>query len=165
MTWGTRMTRNVWAFLGIMLLLAGLSPAHADDERCWEWDRTGPAIMQDTGASGAYLQLGNDMESNDIVPYLTFPSFPLCQSDDDMAYQVRPLGIGQINGRPLHFAYRCMGGRDLELMGQNPEDISIIIATIASQQPIEMKVGVHAYHGANCNGLDALKVTEQSMLL
>ena len=166
MIWGRKMTMNVWALLSALLLLVvGQSPAYAEDDHCWEWDRTGPATLQDARESEAYLQLGNDMESNDVVPYLTFPSFPLCQSDDEMAYQVRPLGIGQINGKPLHFAYRCMGGRDLELMGQNPEDISVIVATIASQQPIEMQVGVHSFRGANCNGLDALKVTEERMVL
>lgn len=165
MTWGTRMTRKVWAFLSTILLLSCLSVARADDGHCWGWDQTGPATMQDANASGAYLQLGNDMESNDIIPYLTFPSFPLCQSDDEMAYQVRPLGIGQINGKLLHFAYRCMGGRDLELMGQNTEDTSVIVAAIASQQPIDMQVGVHSFRGLNCNGLDALRVTEQRMQL
>lgn len=165
MIWGARMTRKAWAFLSTVLLLGGWSSAQADDENCWAWDRTGPATLLDSNGSGAYLQLGNDMESNDIVPYLTFPSFPLCQSDDEMAYQVRPLGIGHLNGKPLHFAYRCMGGRDLELMGQNSEDISIIVAAIASQQPLDMQVGVHLFHGKNCNGLEALKVTEQRMML
>ena len=155
------MIRRADVLLGAILVGLTVASAPASSAGCWQWDGTGSVTLQDSRASGAYLLLDSNMESDRLEPYLTFPAFALCQHDDDTAYQVRPLGIGQVNGQPVHFAYHCMGGQDLELMGESPRDVAVIIEAISAQQSIDIQVGIHQFHGISCNGREALTVASQ----